>query len=222
MNRSRYILIGLAVLLMAALVVVVGQSLTAGQREARVPAAAGPTTFVPSEPIPSSVAVGVVDYAAMPREPNKKRTLAVYYSRRTAPGEPPFIPHPVPWTDESGRTCLACHIDGGWAPPFTAYTPVTPHPDMVPCQSCHEPQKTPAKSPSFPLPRLQGASKPGIAPSIPHSLEMRENCIACHVGPGAVDELRTNHPERGACQKCHKLAASSAEASASPSDKGTK
>jgi len=221
-NWSRYFLIGLAVLLMAAVVVVVGQSLTAGQREARVPAATPATTFMPSEPIPSSASAGSMDYAAMPREPNKKRTLAVYYSRRGALGEPPFIPHPVPWSDESGQTCLACHIAGGWAPPFNAYTPVTPHPDMVPCQSCHEPQKGPAKSPSFPLPRLQGASKPGSPPPIPHSLEMRENCIACHAGPGAVDELRTSHPERGACQTCHKVVASSGEASASPSDKGTK
>jgi len=35
-DRSRYFLIGLAVLLMAALVAVVGQSLTAGREPARV------------------------------------------------------------------------------------------------------------------------------------------------------------------------------------------
>ena len=160
-----------------------------------------------------------MDYAAMPREPNRRRTLAVYYSRRASPGDPPFIPHPFDANDESGRTCLACHIDGGWVPRFSAYTPVTPHPDQVPCQACHEPQATPVKTPP-PPPRLPAVT-PGTPPAIPHSLETRENCRACHVGPGAVDELRTTHPEREACQQCHKLEESK-EASASPPDKGKK
>ena len=217
MNRPRYVLIGLAVLLMVALVVIIGESITEGQRPASVPAAA-PTPASPSV-AGTSARPGTVDYAAMPREPNRKRTLAVYYSRRASPGDPPFIPHPIDTSDESGRTCLACHIDGGWVPRFSAYTPVTPHPDQVPCQSCHEPQATPVKTPP-PPPRLPAVT-PGTPPPIPHSLEMRENCRACHVGPGAVDELRTTHPEREPCQQCHKLAESK-EASASPSDKGKK
>jgi hypothetical protein len=32
---------------------------------------------------------------------------------------------------------------------------------------------------------------------------MRENCIACHDGPGAREEVRTNHPERWRCRQCH-------------------
>jgi len=52
-DRSRYFLIGLAVLLMAALVAVVGQSLTAGREPARVmPVVAAPT---PTPAKPSSV-----------------------------------------------------------------------------------------------------------------------------------------------------------------------
>src|SRR5262245_45252815 len=220
MNRSRYVLIGLAVLLMATLVVVIGESITEGQRPASVPVAATPTAASPAVAGTSSGGAAKVDYAAMPREPNRKRTLAVYYARRASPGDPPFIPHPVDTSDESGRTCLACHIDGGWVPRFSAYTPVTPHPDLVPCQSCHEPQATPIKTPP-PPPRLPAVT-PGKPPEIPHSLEMRENCRACHVGPGAVDELRTTHPERGVCQQCHTLARSSKEASAGSSDKGKK
>jgi cytochrome c-type protein NapB len=32
---------------------------------------------------------------------------------------------------------------------------------------------------------------------------MRENCIACHTGPGAVVELRVEHASRGNCRQCH-------------------
>jgi len=219
MNRSRYILIGLAVVLMAALVVVIGESITEGQRPASMPAT-GASTRAPQSVAGTSSRPATVDYSAMPREPNRKRTLAVYYSRRASPGDPPFIPHPIDASDESGRTCLACHIDGGWVPRFSAYTPVTPHPDQVPCQSCHELQGAPTKTPPLAPPRLPAVTR-GTPTPIPHSLEERENCRACHVGPGAVDELRTTHPEREACQECHKLAQSK-EASASSPDKGKK
>ena len=29
------------------------------------------------------------------------------------------------------------------------------------------------------------------------------NCIACHVGPGAVATLRVEHSSRGNCRQCH-------------------
>ncbi|HEX7788274.1 MAG TPA: hypothetical protein VF653_18790 [Methylomirabilota bacterium] len=60
-------------------------------------------------------------------------------------------------------------------------------------------------------PRLQGAAMPGSPPPIPHGLQMRENCRACHAGPGAVAELRTTHPQRVSCRQCHALGAPSAE-----------
>jgi hypothetical protein len=53
---------------------------------------------------------------------------------------------------------------------------------------------------------------PGSPPPIPHALQMRENCRACHAGPGAVSGLRTTHPERVTCRQCHGLAAPPAEA----------
>jgi nitrate reductase (cytochrome), electron transfer subunit len=221
-GRSRYFLIGLAVLLMAALVAVVGQSLTAGREPAHVlPVAAEPTPTLPSEAGMYARAARAVDYAAMPREPNRKRTRAVYYARRASPGDPPFIPHPVDEREGEG-VCLACHADGGWVPRFEAYTPVTPHPEMVPCQSCHEPQGKPPASPAAPPPPPRGAALSGGPPPIPHSLENRENCRACHAGPGAVDELRTTHPERVSCRQCHALGASSAPAFARPLEGGAR
>ena len=43
----------------------------------------------------------------------------------------------------------------------------------------------------------------GAPPRIPHRLLMRENCVACHDGPAAREEIRTDHPERDRCRQCH-------------------
>jgi cytochrome c-type protein NapB len=216
-DRSRYFLIGLAVLLMAALVAIVGQSLTAGREPARVlPVVAEPTPNLPTETGMYARVSRAAEYAAMPKEPNRRRTLAVYYARRAYPGAPPVIPHPVDEPEAFGPACLSCHGSGGWAPRFEAYAPVTPHPEMTACRQCHVPQaSTPAgrvrgsvsEWHASDAPRRPGAAMPGSPPPIPHSLQMRENCRACHAGPGAVAELRTTHPERVSCRQCHALAA---------------
>ncbi|HME97872.1 MAG TPA: cytochrome c3 family protein [Methylomirabilota bacterium] len=228
MDRSRYFLIGLAVLLMAALVAVVGQSLTAGREPARVmPVVAAPTPTLPTEAGMYARVSRAAEYASMPTEPNRRRTLAVYYARRAYPGAPPAIPHPVDEREAFGKACLSCHGSGGWAPRFEAYAPVTPHPEMMSCRQCHVPL-TPggegrARGPeavrgsvsdwqTFAPPRLHGSAMPGSPPPIPHALQMRENCRACHAGPGAVSGLRTTHPERVTCRQCHALAAPPAEA----------
>ncbi len=223
-DRSRYFLIGLGVLLMAALVVVVGLSLTAGERPARVlPVQAAPMPTLPTEAGMYARVDAAAEYAAMPKEPNRKRTRAVYYARRAYPGAPPVIPHAIDEGDAGGRLCLACHGDGGWAPRFEAYAPVTPHPELISCRQCHVPQ---AGRPAFQAtgwettgpPPLRGAAMPGSPPPIPHALQMRENCRACHAGPAAVDEFRTSHPERVTCRQCHALAAPPAEAFARPAE----
>lgn len=43
----------------------------------------------------------------------------------------------------------------------------------------------------------------GAPPRIPHRILMRENCLACHDGPGAREAIRTAHPERTRCRQCH-------------------
>ena len=43
----------------------------------------------------------------------------------------------------------------------------------------------------------------GAPPRIPHRILMRENCVACHDGPGVREEARTTHPERTRCRQCH-------------------
>jgi cytochrome c-type protein NapB len=48
------------------------------------------------------------------------------------------------------------------------------------------------------------ATVPGrLPPPIPHDLQFRENCLACHGGPAAVAAIRTSHPERVNCRQCH-------------------
>lgn len=226
MNRSRYFVTGLAVLLLAALVVVTGQSLTAGREPARVmPVTAEATPTLPTEAGMYARVSRAAEYASMPQEPNRRRTLAVFYARRAYPGAPPVIPHPVDEGDAFGKACLACHGSGGWVPRFEAFAPVTPHPDFISCRQCHVPQ-TPAPTvrgsisdwqPISPPP-LQGSAMPGSPPPIPHALQMRENCRACHGGPGAVAELRTTHPQRVTCRQCHALGAPAAEAFTRPLD----
>ena len=92
-------------------------------------------------------------------------------------------------------------------PRFAAYTPVTPHPELDSCQDCHSPAEPgrPLPGAARPVPALPSAAMPGAPPPIPHSLDMRERCLACHAGPGAVDEFRTSHPERAGCRQCHAL-----------------
>jgi nitrate reductase (cytochrome), electron transfer subunit len=227
-NRSPYVSIGLAIVLMAALVVVVGQGLTAGERPARVPPVeAAVTPSLPSEAGMYRRAGRQLDYAAMPTEPNRARTLAVFYARRAYPGAPPIIPHAVDDRDTSGRPCLACHARGGWVPRFNAFSPVTPHPELTACRECHVRETSPGVAQAtgrqtMTPPALRRAAMPGSPPPIPHDLEMRETCVACHAGPGAVAEIRTSHPERVSCRQCHALGAQPAEVFTRPLDGGDK
>lgn len=146
------------------------------------------------------------------QEKGGPRTLAKFDDRRAFPGAPPVIPHPL-LEDKSmgGKGCLGCHRDGGFVPPLKAYAPVTPHPDLVNCRQCHVWQKEGAvlfaggstwSKISGPVVK-QALAMPGAPPPIPHTLELRGNCVACHAGPGAVAELRTPHPERANCRQCH-------------------
>lgn len=137
------------------------------------------------------------------------RTLDDYYSRRQYPGSPPFIPHRVEPNDETSRTCLTCHADGGWSQALKLNTPVTPHPDQTDCRQCHvvltdEKQLFVGTGwQSVPPPRLGRSYLPGAPPPIPHDLQYRGDCIACHVGPGTIAAIRVEHPMRGNCRQCH-------------------
>jgi nitrate reductase (cytochrome), electron transfer subunit len=138
------------------------------------------------------------------------RNLNGFYDLRQYPGSPPRIPHPAE-DSFSGKTqnCLSCHARGGYSPEYQKFIPVTPHPDKELCYQCHVPLKEVKRRfqennwESINPPRLGRSALGGSPPMIPHSLQLRENCIACHTGPGAVVEIRIGHAARGNCRQCH-------------------
>ena len=136
------------------------------------------------------------------------RTLEEYYALRQYPGSPPLIPHRIEEPDLAPIECLTCHLRGGWTEELKNNTPVTPHPEQEACRQCHV-TVTEANLfvetdwMSVAPPRLGRAALPGAPLPILHDIQMRGNCIACHVGPGTVATIRVEHPSRGNCRQCH-------------------
>lgn len=138
-----------------------------------------------------------------------RRNLARFYELRQYPGSPPRIPHEVNLAFSGNETdCLSCHGKGGFSPEFNAFAPVTPHPENILCYQCHAQVDTrelfiETEWKSIDPPRLGSSALGGSPPIIPHSLQLRENCIACHTGPAAVVEIQVTHAARGDCRQCH-------------------
>ncbi len=160
------------------------------------------------------------------------RTLVTYRSLRAYPGAPPRIPHGLTPDEFQTGGCNTCHERGGFSQRFGAYVPITPHPEMgaclqchvgdgqlmaialpttdasARCRQCHTPgagRWTEATLDWKPLawPELAARPADGAPPPIPHTLELRGNCLACHAEPAGVAEIRTTHPERANCRQCH-------------------
>jgi cytochrome c-type protein NapB len=160
------------------------------------------------------------------------RTLATYRALRAYPGAPPRIPHGLTHEEYRTAGCRTCHDRGGYSQRFGAYAPVTPHPERVACLQCHVADDRliglplpkndgddlckQCHVPSDPRaalrnPQWQAAAWPALAPRplngtpppIPHDLQMRGNCLSCHLGPGSVAEIRTSHPQQADCRGCH-------------------
>jgi len=159
-------------------------------------------------------------------------TLATFRSLRAYPGAPPRIPHGLTPTEFLTGRCKSCHERGGFSERFDAYVPVTPHPDMGACLQCHVGDATLmaiALPNADPNARCLQCHAPGAArwtdssldwrpmawpqltknargrnpPPIPHELQMRDNCLACHSGPAGVAEIQTPHADRPDCRRCH-------------------
>lgn len=219
-GATRVVRIAIASALMLAIVFVVAGSLRTANEPAQVPLAGGAPPMIASE-------AGVFDPGrpgrssseTSPASEHGGRTLDVFYARRAYPGAPPPVPHPVAdGRSIGGRSCTACHGDGGWVEAFAAYAPVTPHPELTSCLQCHvatgraEPFRPTTYAPI--APPSSAAALPGSPPPIPHALQLRESCLACHAGPSAVREIRTTHPDRVNCRQCHVLSAGAVAASA--------
>jgi mono/diheme cytochrome c family protein len=141
-------------------------------------------------------------------------------SQTATVGGPPAIPH----TLEGHQDCVACHgLDG--IKPFPA-----DHAGRTSdtCQACHKPaaasqgEATPTPEPlatAEPTATLQGevtstreaqATEEAAAegpPTIPHTLEGRADCLACH-GLDGIKPFPADHAGRTSdtCQACHKPA----------------
>ncbi len=139
-----------------------------------------------------------------------KSSAEVRGARRLYDGAPPTIPHM-----DFGADCAACHDSRGISVEGIGFAPPSPHggtPEAgstIRCRQCHVFVRTDelfVESTFDGLPqglRLGGRPYPGAPPTIPHRILMRENCVACHTGPAAREEIRTSHPERVRCRQCH-------------------
>jgi cytochrome c-type protein NapB len=144
------------------------------------------------------------------REGAVKSTAAVRAERRAYDGAPPTVPH-----ENFGAACTGCHDERGQSVTGVGFAPASPHDNTskaggtVRCRQCHVFQTTDdlfVASEYEGLPQDLAAgdrATPGAPPRIPHRILMRENCVACHDGPGAREEARTTHPERTRCRQCH-------------------
>jgi len=160
----------------------------------------------------SAMYYGLKDDASYPHATDKetsKRTIAKFQNIRAYHGAPPRIPHKVTSSMKGAfENCLQCHANGGYAKEFKAYAPVTPHPEMINCKQCHVPKRTnelfkPTHWKKDRTVAMGKAHLPGSPPTIPHGLQMRENCLSCHSGQGSLKDIRVTHPERVNCRQCH-------------------
>ena len=112
----------------------------------------------------------------------------------------PVTPHP------RNGPCLQCHVgtDAVMAIPLVSSDANRR------CHQCHGaggPPPTDAEASRDWRPLAWPQLAPTLAgrrpPAIPHDLQTRGNCLACHGGPAAVAEIRTTHPEWTDCRQCH-------------------
>lgn len=114
-------------------------------------------------------------------------------------GAQPPVPHALEGRDD----CLACHQTGVGGAPRVAADHVGRANET--CGQCHRPVGV----------------EPAALPTIPHPVEGRETCLACHEdGLGGASKIPDDHAGRTdeTCQRCHVAAGDSpvAEALASP------
>ena len=179
-GKSSYFIIGLCVALLASAVFI----FLAALRESKRPA---DTEYTATGDTPS-----------IPAEAGVFRRLARALQYQNMPEEKGI----------GGKTCLQCHENGGYAEQFKAFAPVTPHPELLNCRQCHVPKTTEglfvnSNFTKIAPPLLGQSAMTGSPPVIPHTLQLRENCLACHAGPAAPTAIKVSHPERVNCRQCH-------------------
>ncbi len=139
-----------------------------------------------------------------------KTAASVRAERRAFDGAPPVVAH-----ESFGMSCSECHDTHGRDVDGVGFAPPSPHESTAGmsaisrCQQCHVFQNTDSVFVANRFAGLRQDLRRGdrlnaLAPPVmPHKTFMRDNCVACHSGPAAREEIRTDHPERARCQQCH-------------------
>ena len=129
-------------------------------------------------------------------------------ARRLYDGAPPVIPH------DQEDDCLFCHSLGSKGE-GDEDVPIAPHvlsdgiSKSTRCVQCHVYQVTEevfvqnSYRGEPQLKRRGDRMYPGAPPRVPHTLQLRKDCLACHLGEAAREEIKTPHPERSRCLQCH-------------------
>lgn len=159
----------------------------------------------------AAAACGQGDWVPVPGSDGAMKSSAeVRAARRLYDGAPPVIPH-----DDFGTDCSACHDAQGIGVEGVGFAPASPHDGTgkanttIRCRQCHVFALTDRLFVQSEFDGLEQDLRPGsrlyegAPPTIPHKILMRENCTACHTGPGARAEIITSHPERTRCRQCH-------------------
>jgi len=159
----------------------------------------------------AAIGCGGADRVEVPDRPGAtKSAAAVRAERRAYDGAPPVIAH-----DDFDTLCTECHDLEGMVVPDVGFAPPSPHEAtqgmsaISRCAQCHvfalaEGQFVANSFRGLRQDLRRGARlNPLAPPTLPHKSFMRENCTACHAGPAAREELRTDHPERVRCSQCH-------------------
>ena len=130
-------------------------------------------------------------------------------SRRAFNGSPPVIPH-----QPFGAACVSCHNESGRLVAKIGFAPANPHKGdgrTTNCRQCHLFKTGDSETifvknnfQPFEIDHPKGDRLfAGAPPTIPHTLLMRKNCMACHSGPAARPEIICDHTERSNCVQCH-------------------
>lgn len=144
------------------------------------------------------------------REGAEKTAARARAERRLFDGAPPVVPH-----QGFSSPCISCHDAEGMAVAGVGFAPPSPHEATrglsatSRCSQCHVERLTDEVLVENRFVGLgqnlrRGRRLSDVAPPVrPHPAFMRENCLACHAGPAAREEIRTPHPERVRCEQCH-------------------
>jgi nitrate reductase (cytochrome), electron transfer subunit len=150
------------------------------------------------------------DAVPVPGKPGGFKTAAsIRANRRAFDGAPPVIPH-----QPFGAPCMSCHNQLGMKVDGVGFAPMAPHGDrtegdMKHCRQCHVFANSTDTFRDNTFAGLRQDLRAGdrahrfAPPVMPHPILLRENCVACHTGPAAREEIRCSHPERVRCTQCH-------------------